>query len=79
MPSRTIQVQGILSTVRKGNEPEVVIASVDDHVISTGRCKHRTRRHVLAWCVLAGWLLSAGGVLLAHMQQNPVGICVTRS
>jgi hypothetical protein len=52
---------------------------MDEHAVSKGCCKRGEYRHALAWCVLAAWLMSAGGVLLLHMQQNPAGICVTRS
>lgn len=37
-----------------------------------------TGRTALAWCLLASWLVASGGVLLAHMKNNPVGVCVTR-
>ncbi|MBC7206871.1 MAG: hypothetical protein H5U27_10175 [Methyloversatilis sp.] len=42
--------------------------------------KRRTEtcRTTLAWCLLASWLVASGGVLLAHMKNNPVGVCVTR-
>ena len=33
----------------------------------------------LAWCLLATWLFASGGVLFAHMKNNPVGVCVTRN
>jgi hypothetical protein len=75
----TIPVQEILSEVRKGTQREVVNQFMNDPAISTVYAKRGTRRHVLAWCMLAGWLLSAGGILLVHMQQNPPGVCVTRS
>jgi hypothetical protein len=75
----TIPVQETLSEVRKETQPEVVNQLMNDRAISTAYDKHSTRRHALAWCVFAGWLLSAGGMLLVHMQQNPPGVCATRS
>lgn len=38
-----------------------------------------TGRTTLAWCLLASWLVASGGVLLAHMKNNPVDVCVTRN
>lgn len=42
--------------------------------------KRRTQaaRTRLAWCLLASWLVASGGVLFAHMKNNPVDVCVTR-
>ncbi|WP_019918474.1 hypothetical protein [Methyloversatilis discipulorum] len=43
--------------------------------------KRRTEagRTRLAWCLLACWLVASSGVLLAHMKNNPVGVCLTRN
>lgn len=38
-----------------------------------------TGRTTLALCLLASWLVASGGVLLAHMKNNPVDVCVTRN
>jgi hypothetical protein len=37
-----------------------------------------TGRTALAWCLLASWLVASAGVLLAHMKNNPVAVCVSR-
>lgn len=59
--------------------PDAVKTDMNGHASSSTPQRGSTRRHVIAWCLLTGWLLSASGVLLTHMQQNPAGVCVTRS
>ncbi|MDP2867917.1 hypothetical protein [Methyloversatilis sp.] len=75
----TISVRKFLVQVRQGKMPDAVKFNMNGQTSISPHHRCSTRRHVLAWCLLAGWLLSAGGLLLTHMQQNPAGVCVTRS
>ncbi|WP_439536215.1 hypothetical protein [Methyloversatilis sp.] len=69
----------VLVQVRKGKIPDAVKPCMSGPASVNTHLRGSTRRHVIAWCLLAGWLLSAGGILLTHMQLNPAGVCITRS